>query len=407
MTQNFFEGVTSEGLSVANYDDLLDYVQSSMNQIYATDGEQINFDSETPDGQMTNILAQAGADVRELAQGVYNSFDPDKCSGSVQDVRYSLNYLFRNGGTFTIQNIDVTVDRTVELQGLDSNYNSLTAASYTVSDDSGDLWYLIDSTTLTEGTHSLPFRSQNYGTYQPTIGTITIQVTKVLGVTSVTNSVAPTTLGALQESDTQFRARRQRSTAIRGQNNVDAMLGQILDLEGVTDATIHVNNEDEVDSTGTNPFTVWVIVEGGANTDIADVIYSNSNGLPTRGEISVPVTAVSGQIFNTRFDRANPVPLYIKFDFKLTVEQDATDTTGITSYIAQNLIYALNEAAETSKITEIATQAIMANGGGGYALNVEISTDGTTYTDYIPSASIQNKFVIDATRISINVIEMS
>ena len=27
------------------------------------------------------------------------------------------------------------------------------------------------------------------------------------------------------------------------------------------------------DSTGTEPYTVWVIVEGGANTDIADVIY--------------------------------------------------------------------------------------------------------------------------------------
>lgn len=406
MTQNFFEGVTSDGLTVANYDDLLNFVQSSMNQIYATDGEGINFDSETPDGQMTNILAQAGADVRELAQGVYNSFDPDKCSGSIQDVRYSLNYLFRNGGTFTIQNIDVTVDRTVELQGLDANYNSLSAASYTVSDDSGNLWYLIDSTELTAGTHSLPFRSQNYGTFQPTIGTITIQVTKVLGVTSINNSVAPTTLGALQEADMQFRLRRQRSTAIRGQNNTDAMLGQILDLEGVTDATIWVNNNNEIDSTGTSPFTVWVIVEGGANTDIADIIYSNSNGLPTRGEISTPVTAVSGQIFNTHFDRANPIPLYIKFDFKLTVEQDATDSTGIASYIAQNLVYALNEAAETSKITEIATQAIASNGGGGYALNVQISTDGKSYTDYIPSGSIQNKFVVDATRISVNVIEM-
>lgn len=406
MTQNFSEGVTSNGLEVMSYDDILNYTQTSLNQIYAQDGETINFDSETPDGQATNILAQLGTDVRELAQGVYNSFDPDKCSGSVQDSRYALNYLFRKGGTFTIQNIDVTVNRTVTLQGLDGSYNDLNAASYTVSDDTGALWYLIDSVTLTEGTTSLPFRSQNYGSYQPSIGTITNQVTKVLGVTGVINSVAPTTLGVNQETDLQFMLRRNRSTAVRGQNNLDAMLGQILALDGVTDATIFVNIPNTPTyNTNLPDYAVWVIVEGGANSDIADVIYSNSTGLPTYGSINVDVPAVSGQVFSTSFDRANPVSLYIRFDFKLTVDQDATNTEGIIEYIVENLTYALDENAETSKITEIASQAILANGGGGYALNVEVSTDSITWTDYIPSASIQNKFVVDSTRISVNVIE--
>lgn len=402
------EGVTSNGLEVMSYDEILTYIQSSLNAIYATDGNEINFDSETPDGQATNIAAQLGTDVRELAQGVYNSFDPDKCSGAVQDSRYALNYLFRNGGTFTIQNIDVTVNQTVELSGLDSNYNDINAASYTVSDNSGELWYLIDSIILEPGVYSLPFRSQNYGSFQPAIGTITNQVTKVLGVVSVINAVAPTTLGEVQETDAQFRLRRNRSTAIKGQNNLDAMLGQLLSLEGVTDADVFVNIPDsETYNPSVPDYATWVIVEGGANSDIAMVIYQNSGGLPTYGAVSVDVPAVSGQIFNTKFDRANPVPLYIKFDFKLIVEQDATDTTGIRDYIAANLSYTLNENAETSKVTATASDAIRANGGGGYALNVEISLDGNNWTDYIPSESIQDKFVVDSTRIEINVIEMA
>lgn len=402
------EGVTSNGLEVMSYDEILTYIQSSLNAIYATDGNEINFDSETPDGQATNIAAQLGTDVRELAQGVYNSFDPDKCSGAVQDSRYALNYLFRNGGTFTIQNIDVTVNQTVELSGLDSNYNDINAASYTVSDNSGELWYLIDSIILEPGVYSLPFRSQNYGSFQPAIGTITNQVTKVLGVVSVINAVAPTTLGEVQETDAQFRLRRNRSTAIKGQNNLDAMLGQLLSLEGVTDADVFVNIPDsETYNPSVPDYATWVIVEGGANSDIAMVIYQNSGGLPTYGAVSVDVPAVSGQIFNTKFDRANPVPLYIRFDFKLIVEQDATDTPGIRDYIATNLSYTLNENAETSKVTAIASDAIRANGGGGYALNVEISLDGNNWTDYIPSKSIQDKFVVDSTRIEINVIEMA
>ncbi len=395
------EGITAEGLIVKDYNTLVSDIQADLNAIYAQDGDEINFDSETPDGQATNIYAQGGADVRELAQGVYNSFDPDKCDGAVQDSRYALNYLTRNGGTFTIQNIDVTVDKTVNLEGLDSNYNNADAAAYTVSNDAGNLWYLIDSIELEAGTHSLPFRYQNYGLIQPTLGTIINQVTKVLGVVSVINSVAPTTLGNSQESDISFRIRRERSTAKRGQNNLDALLGELLDLDGVSDARTWVNQTSETDETGTAPWTVWIVIEGGANSDIASLIYEYSCGLPTRGEVEVDVPSVSGQIFKTKFDRANPVPLYIKFDFWATVDLSAVDFDSIKADLAQNLSYSLDEAAETSKITEAASQAILSNGGGGYALNVEVSTDGTTYTDYIPSASMQNKFVVDPTRIAI------
>lgn len=406
MADEIIEGVNSTGLVLKNYNTLLAEIQNSLNTIYATDGDLINFGSETPDGQFTNIITQLGSDIRETAQEIYNSFDPEKCSGVVQDSRYALNYITRNGGTFTIQNIDVTVNKTVTLNGLDGNYNSLSTASYTVSDDAGYLWYLIDTVTLEAGTHSLPFRSQNLGYVLPTIGTITNQVTKVLGVTTVINSVAPTTLGSEQETDSAFRIRRGRSTAINGQNNIDAMLGQILELDGVTDATTWVNNTAETDSTGTAANTLWVIVEGGANSDIANVIYQNSTGMAMRGDVVVYQIAVSGQTFEVKFDRANPVPLYIRFDFKLTVDQSSTDTTAIIEDIVQNLTYKLNEAAETSKPTEVAANAILSSGGGGYALNLQISTDGNTWTDYIPSASLENKFVVDATRITINVIEV-
>ena len=401
------EGITETGLQVDSYSTLLDNIQTDMNSIYAPDGDEINFDSETPDGEFTNILAQIGTDVRELTQEVYNSFDPARCSGSVQDSRYALNYITRNGGTFTIQNIDVTANQTVTLQGLDSNYNETDATSYTVSDNSGNLWYLIDTTTLQPGTVSLPFRSKNLGLVQPTIGTITTQVTTVLGITSVINSVAPTTLGTEQESDVQFRARRERSTERRGLNNIDAMLSQILDLEGVSDGTTWVNPGTTTDSTGTLAGYVWVIVEGGANSDIAEVIYANSCGRGMRGNVSVKVPAVSGQIFLVQFDRPTPVRLYLKFDFQLTVQLSAVNLTGIREYIVENLTYNLNESAETSKPTCVAKDAITANGGGGYALNMEISTDGSSWVDYIPSASLANKFVIDATRITITTIEDS
>lgn len=394
--------INETGLTVSTYSELLAYIQDNMNAIYAKDGDLINFDSSTPDGQFTNILAQIGSDVRELIREVYNSFDPDKCSGVVQDSRYALNYLIRKGGTFTVQNIDITTNRTVELQGLDGSYNDLNASSYTVSDNSGNNWYLIDTTTITAGTTSLPFRSQNLGLVQPTVGTITNQVTKVLGVTGVINSTAPTTLGEDQESDEEFRVRRNRSTAINGQNNYDAMTGQLLALDGITDVYVHVNNTGATDSTGTDAYTVWVIAEGGANSDIANIIYANGGGLPTRGDVSVNTVSVSGEEVTVNFDRVNPVPLYIQFDLKNTNSDKNVNPDVVKSYIVENLTYSLGAPAETSEITDVASNALLTIGSGLYALNVEVSTDGTTWTDYIASASLQNKFVVDATRITIN-----
>lgn len=392
--------LNENGLTLSTFNELRDEVQTDMNSIYAIDGDSINFDSSTPDGQFTNILAQIGSDIRELIREVYNSFDPDKCSGVVQDVRYSLNYLTRKGGTFTVQNIDVTTNKTVTLDGLDDSYNDTNASSYTVSDNAGNNWYLIDTTTITAGTTSLPFRAQNMGLVQPTVGTITNQVTKVLGVTAVNNSVAPTTLGENQESDEEFRVRRNRSTAINGQNNYDAMTGQLLALDGITDVYVHVNDGGTTDTTGTPAYTVWVIAEGGANSDIANIIYANSGGLPTRGNVSVDTITVSGEEVTVNFDRVNPVSLYIRFDIQNTTSI-SIDLSIVKNYIVQNLSYSLGAPAETSAITNVASNGLLTLGSGLYALNVEVSTDGTTWADFIASSSLQNKFVVDATRITI------
>lgn len=407
------------GLTLDSYTTILQFIQDAMNAIYAPDGDLINFGSETPDGQFTNILAQMSSDVRQLALNIYNSFDPDTVSGTVQDSRYALNFLTRKAGTFTIQNIDVACNQTVTLQGLDGNYNDINAASYTVSDDAGNLWYLIDTTTITAGTHSLPFRSQDMALVQPTIGTITNQVTKVLGVTSVNNSVAPTSLGEEQENDDQFRIRRNQSTSIKGQSNYDVMVGQLLQIDGVNEAKIFVNNTNNTDTdvtgdlnNGVPPYNVWVIVDGGANSDIAQTIYHNSAGLPTYGYsnsvdidyIEVDTITVSGQPYTVKFNRVNPVPLYIRFDLKLVDAGISINEDLIKDYIVENLIFSLNQAAETSYVTDIAAQSLLQFNANIYALNVEISLDNTTWTDYIASSSWMNKFVVDASRITITLV---
>lgn len=402
------EGISSDGLTLFDYNQTLDSIQGGMNLIYAQDGEEINFDSSSPDGQFTNILAQLISDNKELTREIYNSFNPDNCSGTVQDSRYALNYITRNGGSFTIQNIDIVINKTCTLEGLDGNYNDINAASYTVADDAGNLWYLIDTVTKSAGTYSLPFRSAKREKLTPVLNTITNQITKVLGVVSVTNSTAPTSYGQEQETDGQFRIRRNRSTTIKGQNNYDAMNAQLLELDDVTDAIVFVNNTSTPNSNVTgdvnNPvpaYTVWAIVEGGANEDIAGIIYQNGCGLDTWGSVTVNTRNVAGTIIPVNFDRDVPVRLYVTFDVKITDPNFVLNKNQLAEAVADNLSFKLNAPAETSYITEVAANALLSFSTSAYILSVQVSTDNTNWEDFIASTSIQNKFTVAAEDITI------
>lgn len=402
------EGISADGLTLLSYNQLLDEIQDDITGIYAKDGEPINFGSETQDGQFTNILAQLFSDNRELIREVYNSFNPDNCGGAVQDSRYALNYIERKQGTFTEQEINVTFNQIVTLQGLDSKYNDVNATAYTVSDNSGQLWFLANTYTVTLNvgetlpvTRPLRFRSQNYGAYVPALNTITNQVTIVIGVTSVTNAIAPTTLGENQETDAEFKIRRSMSTAVHGQNNLDAMQAALLNLEGVTNVYVHNNQTNSTDATGTPAQTIWVIMEGGASSDIGATIYQYSCGRPTRGSETVNMLSLSGETFPTSYDVAVPENLYIKFVYQSYESVDSDFLDSLKAYIVGHLTYSINETAETSKITDVARLSIASNGGDGYATGVQISTDNTNWVNLITPSTLKNKFVISETNITI------
>ena len=299
-------------------------------------------------------------------------------------------------GSYTIQNIAITANQTTTLQGLDASFNDPEASSYAVSDNNGNIWYLVDTTTLTAGTTTLEFRAKEKGVIVPTIGTIVNQVTIIPGVVSVINNVGATSIGTEEESDSDFRIRRARSVSLAGKNNIDTMEGNLLALDGVVDVKIHENRTNATDDTSTAAHTIWVIIEGGANTEIADIIYGNIGGAGTRGAVTVPITTSSLQVQNINFDRETIKPLYIKFDVKPITELGEISLDNVKNYIADNLIYKIGEDVETSKVTQVCADALLSDGGNGYALDVQISTGGTA-TASVTATGITAASVVSST----------
>ena len=398
--------LNENGLSLKSYQDIVDELVAGYKDIY---GEDIEIDSNTADGQLINIFAQAATDLRELMQEVYNTHSPSFCRGTVQDIRFAMNNLQRLGGTFTIVPMTLKINSTVTLQGLDDDYYDVKATAYGFSDDSGAKYYLIDTTTLQKGEYVLPFRAEKMGVVNPQINSIVNPITIKKEVEGGSNNSAPTSIGVDQETDMLFALRRERAIETRAQNSVDAIRSQLLALDGVTDAYVYRHDferyPDTVDADGIPPHYIWTIVEGGANSDIADVLYANSGGAGMKGEIPVENPTTSGQIFVSRFDRSEAHPLYIKFKLQKTVVEMNFNLEGIKQSIAEDLSYSINEFAETSKITEIIRSSIEKNGGNGVGVDVQISIDEKSWVDFILPPNKKSVFTIDPTRITIDEIE--
>ena len=392
----------TNGLVVKTSQEIQTELETAYKTIY---GDDIVLDSNSADGQLIGILTQFNTDIREMITETYNTFNPDMCRGQIQDVRFKLNGIERQGGTFTIVDIDLVTDRTLTLSGLDADYNDVNATAFGVQDNAGNQYYLIDTVTITAGTHSLPFRSATLGANIPTVGTLTSMVTVVQGVTSVDNASAPTTVGVNQETDEAFALRREKSYEYRSQNSNDAMLAQLYALDGVSQAFVYGHDYENYpsgdDADGIPLHYIWVIVEGGANSDIGTVIYANVGGAGTVGAVSTNVPTSSGQVYVSKFDRVESSDLHIKFQIQPTVSGFIFDDASIKTYISENLTYNAYEYAETSKVTAMCLEAINANGGGGVPVNVEISSNGSTWVDYLTVATKKNKFVVSDSNITI------
>ena len=305
------DSLTSTGLTVETLSEIKANLNAGLQSIYGSD---INLDQNSPDGQLVGIIAQAAVDIRELITNVYNSFDPDRAVGTVLDERCVINNIERKGGTFTVVPIDIIVSATVTLQGLDASINDVNGTGYTIQDNAGNQYILENTATFTAGTTTVNFRAQAIGQVLPTLNTINIPTTIVLGVTSVNNSLPPISVGENQETDAQFRVRRQQSVALGSVGYLNGLLGAVLDLTGVTDAKLYENITNSVDADGIPAHGIWLIVEGGANSDIATQIYNRkSYGANMKGSVTYPITTASGGTFTAQWDIPTGEPLYIQF----------------------------------------------------------------------------------------------
>lgn len=393
MAQNYI-GIS--GLVTQSLEEIRQDLITKFKGVY---GQDINIEQNSPDGQWINILAQEKKDILDLFTQFYNNLDPDRAIGIPQQILYKLNGLIIKAYTYSYTYVNVTINESTSLQGLDTNIESADGTGYTVRDTNGNRWILAASTELEPGVHSLNFRAADLGSITALPNTINVMETVVRGVSSVNNPAGNYITGSTGETSAQFRLRRNQAMAVPSQGFDESTESQMLNLTNVTQCKVYDNRTDSVVN-GIPAHGIWVIVQGGQPEDIGRVIYNNlPPGIPMKGEQSVWVQKINGDLVEVLYDVPSAVNLYVRATIK-----NFSTTNLDQNYIKEQLAlteYTIGGRAESSTLLGTIKETI---GDAGTPYNVEISADNSNWVEYATPEGLDEFFVITTANVALTIV---
>ncbi len=410
------DAINNEGLQLKTLTEIREELVAALKDIYGAD---INVDQNSPDGQMITIFAQAAVDTRELLQTIHNNFDPDQAQGVVLDQRVGINGIVRKEATFTSLAVTISVDKPVDLIGLDNQSSDIApdvANLFTVKDGDGNEFYLLKSVTIEEPGAEALFRAKEIGKVEISVGQITSAVTVIGGVTGVENHGGVAIQGQDEETDAQLKLRRSRSVSISAIGYLESIYSNIANLDNVSAVRVYENDTGERRDT-IPAHSIWVIVDGGDDDEIADVLYrSKTAGTGMKGDVTVSVDRPNGLEFEARFDRPENVNLYIRLNaYEKNTEGrrgsgtegtviTETEATRLKTLIAENLVWEIGQNAGADDIIDF----VKDRHPQFRIKNVELASSSSdsdvpgTYEEVALTERVNSLFINSVDRISIN-----
>lgn len=387
--------IDANGIQINSYTDIVNYFtygSPSAPGLVVIYGSDINLDPDSPDGEWLNLLCLANEDMLQFAVSLYNAMNPDLAVGQALDGVSQYNGLTRKGGTYTQTAVVVTTNQSVNLNGLDNTG----ATPFTVQDGNGNTLYLINTVTIGSGTNTLNFQAANMGFVQIIQNTVTVIVTPQTGVLAVNNPNPPYNIGANQETDAQFRLRRQQSTAGVSTHKSQALQAALNNVVGIQQAIVYENNTKVPNAIGLGANSIWVIVEGGTSQEIANMIYLYVDCCGMKGSTEVVITQIDGSFYPVYFDISQQQLLYIQLNIESLVG-GSIDNSAIKQYLVDNYVLGINEVADITSIVALIKQynpnlLVTATG---------VSIDGSSYFNSILPSAVINYFVLLTTNIVI------
>ena len=142
-------------------------------------------------------------------------------------------------------------------------------------------------------------------------GTVTTLLNPIPGITGVTNP-SDGVSGQNRETDAELRLRREQSLSTQSRALVDSVYSALTAVDGVESVKVYENKEDTAGPEGIPPHSIYCVVAGGSDSDIADEIMKNKSlGCGLHGSTQVEWYDMQGFAHSVFFQRPTEINIYI------------------------------------------------------------------------------------------------
>lgn len=305
--------VNANGISIPTYADIRATLVYNYKAIYGSD---VYLEEDSQDGQWLSVQASAINDSNMAAVAVYNQFSPATAVGAGLSSVVKINGIKRQSPSKS------TVD--VRLVG----QAGTTITNGIVGDVLGQRWALPSAVTIPPGGEiNATATAVEAGAIGAGIGTVINILTPTRGWQSVENLTAASP-GQPVEVDAQLRVRQADSVALPALTPVEAIVGSVGSLPGVSQVRAYENDTNTTDADGLPAHSLAMVVVGGDSFDIAQVISDKKTiGAATFGNTTEMVPDPFGVPKAIKFSR--PDPIAIEVQITLEALGGYTTATGV------------------------------------------------------------------------------
>jgi uncharacterized phage protein gp47/JayE len=321
--------ISSEGVSVPSYNGINQSLKALFQQIYGSD---IYVESDSQDGQLIGIIAQAVDDTNMAIVDTYNSLSPSTAQGAALSSRVKINGIMRDISSFSVVELTIVGQANTPI-----NNGIATDGTYK--------WDLPATVTIpTGGSVTVQATCETAGAINALPNTITKILTPTRGWQTVNNAAAAIPGNAV-ETDAALRARQAISTGLPSQTVMEAIVASVAAVKGVIRYEGFENDTGTTDVNGIPAHSISIVVEGGTDADIATAIADKKTpGTGTYGTTSYQVIDSVGI--------PNTINFYRPTTRTIQVTVNATALTGYVSSTGTALIQAVSDYINSLAIGE-------------------------------------------------------
>lgn len=248
----------------------------------------------------------------------------------------------------------------------------------------------------------VPAESEVFGPIAAATGTLTNIETPQAGWTAVTNAV-DAVMGRDVETDADLRIRREQELHAAGNAAIEPIRNALLQVAGVTAATIFENVTMVVDADGMPPKSIEALVTGGADADIRRAVFeSKAAGIEAHGSNSGVVVDSMGINHTVNFSRPTTLDVWIVADL-------VVDAAKFPSNGATQVRDALIEFGQSKLVVgkDVVASALVAK-----AFEIPGLLDATVKIGLAPApagsatlpVTVRQQALLDTARITVNVV---